>query len=375
MPAQSTRVNPSNRVWSGTPTAGIRYIGSKERLLSFIEECVLSTVADDAVEIGDLFAGTAAVSKLFKQHQKKITANDNLKCCYVFAQAILGNNQEPGFESLSDVIRPTLKGNLVATQYDAVLQYLNSLPGEEGFIYREYSPGGSENASHKRAYFVDSNARKIDTIRRQVFSWKNDKLLSEPETCLLLSDLMRAANRVANISGTYGCFNRAWDPRAYKELTLERAQIVPSKYSHKVFCEDANDIAKRMTFDVLYLDPPYTWRHYGAYYHILETIAEGDEPTVSGRTGLRPWTASRSRYSYRDDASKALRELLASATCKHVFLSYNSEGLIAHEEIMDAMRLRGRAKCWEIGHRRYKSNSGGSNNKKVTERLYYVKTA
>ena len=41
--------------------------------------------------------------------------------------------------------------------------------------------------------------------------------------------------------------------------------------------------------DTVYLDPPYTKRQYAAYYHVLETLAYGDEPEVSGVTGLRPW--------------------------------------------------------------------------------------
>ena len=34
--------------------------------------------------------------------------------------------------------------------------------------------------------------------------------------------------------------------------------------------------------DAVYADPPYTKRQYAAYYHILETIAAGDRPLISG---------------------------------------------------------------------------------------------
>lgn len=38
--------------------------------------------------------------------------------------------------------------------------------------------------------------------------------------------------------------------------------------------------------DVVYLDPPYNRRDYGANYHVLETLARGDTPEVKGVTGL-----------------------------------------------------------------------------------------
>jgi adenine-specific DNA methylase len=61
------------------------------------------------------------------------------------------------------------------------------------------------------------------------------------------------------------------------------------------------------------------------------------------------------------------------AKAKHIFLSYSSEGLIPHHEILDICRDRGVTDFWEVGHRRFKSNGGGSNEKAVRERLYHVK--
>ena len=355
----------------------MRYIGSKERLLSFIESAVSERVTEENYSVGDLFCGTAAVSRSFKQLGKRVTANDSLRFCYVLAKAILGINEEPKFERLIDSGEAgnAGTGKLFSTPYDRVLARLNDIPGEAGFIFREYSPGGTATGQHERRYFSDANAKKVDAIRAQIARWEQAGLLSEAEACLLISDLMRATNRVANIAGTYGCFLKHWDQRAHNPLTLQRSRIVASSQRHYVFCSDALTIASGHRFHVLYLDPPYTWRHYGAYYHILETIAQGDSPAVEGLTGLRPWEEAKSRYCDRSDAANALRELVSVAQFKHLFLSYNSEGLITHEQVMEILALRGKPTCSEINYRRYRSNTGGTENKTLKERLYYVESA
>lgn len=351
----------------------IRFIGSKEKLIPFIECIIRSHVKDKMFCLGDIFSGTAAVSKYFKQRGNKVIASDSLKFCYVLAKSALGINEEPRFERLIDKENISVKVNgLFSIPYDQVLIYLNELPGKEGFFYKEYSPGGTSSSEFQRCYFSDENAKRIDAIRSKIANWYNEGLLTETESCLLISDLIHATNRIANIAGTYGCFIKYWDPRALKRLTLQRSLIIPDSNRHEVFCKDANILVKERDFDVLYLDPPYTWRHYGAYYHILETIAEGDEPFVTGRTGLRPWNKSKSRYCDRADAFNALNELICLAQCKHVFLSYSSEGLIGHEQIMEILAQRGNPIYYETNYRRYRSNGNGNIHNIVKERLYYV---
>jgi adenine-specific DNA-methyltransferase len=356
----------------------VRFIGSKESLLPHIENIIRENVEDDdSLVAGDVFSGSGAVSRHFKKLGFRVIANDNLRFCVSLACAVLKNNEEPKFRALFEEGKSMLSQNfeLFPFAYDRVLNYLNQLPGEEGFIYRNYTPGGTTEGPYPRQYFSDENGKKIDAVRRKIDHWKEKNLITEAEECLLLADLLEATNRIANISGTYGCFNKKWDKRAVKKLKLERSEITIGKDDHEWFSMDANTLVTQKKFDILYLDPPYTWRHYGAYYHILETIVKNDEPNISGKTGLRPWEDSRSRYCDRKDALNALRELIASANARHILLSYNSEGLIQHEEIIEALATRGAPICKEIPYRRYRSNSGGNTSNTVKERLYYVKVS
>ncbi len=355
----------------------MRFIGSKERLLPFIGNALERHVGGHRGTAGDLFCGTATVSRYLKRRGFRVVANDNLRFCYVLSHAAIVVSQEPTFELLieSDEFREQRNQYLFHSNYDIVLSFLNDLDGKPGFIFREYSPGGTRTAKYQRRYFSDANAQRIDGIRAKIASWQDDGLLSEVDACLLIADLIRAADRVANIAGTYGCFMKRWDDRAKKRLHLERSVLTPSRFVNEAHCSDAQEVAKRRYFDVLYLDPPYTWRHYGAYYHILETITVGDWPVVTGRTGLRPWEESKSRYCDRYDAAVALRELVAQANCAHLFLSYNSDGLISHDEIVEILRTLGKPICEEVNYRRYKSNNRGTPRMRVKERLYYVRAS
>lgn len=257
----------------------------------------------------------------------------------------------------------------------SVLHYLNNLETEPGFIYSEYSCEGTKNKKFTRQYFTGNNAAKIDSIRNKITAWKEANLLNDIEEAVLLSSLLIAVNRVANIAGTYGCFLKDWDKRAFNPLRLERFRLMSrnDKDNHQVWKEDTLNLAGRIKPEIVYLDPPYTWRHYGAYYHLLETIATGDTFEVSGKTGLRPWQDASSPFCYRDKAAGALGELLNQLDCEHLFLSYNSEGLIHHEQIMDMFAARGKVQVKDIQFQRYKSNNCGSGLSKVKERIYYVK--
>lgn len=57
----------------------------------------------------------------------------------------------------------------------------------------------------------------------------------------------------------------------------------------KVYNTDINELIKQISGDILYLDPPYNTRQYCTNYHVLETIAKYDNPTLHGKTGLRDY--------------------------------------------------------------------------------------
>lgn len=355
---------------------GIRFIGNKQRILPFITYKVKEITGETPPVIADLFTGTASVARAFKKMGCRVIANDRLAASQVFATVALKVSLAPSFDRL---LREEPLGQnyvrLLDDPLDRVLEHLNSLAGVEEFFYREYAPTGSAASGIHRQYFTDANACKIDAIRLTIRRWWQQELITPVERAVLLLSLMLAANAVANVAGTYGFFLSTWYNRALEPLRLTRPQITAGREDHDIYREDANRLAPTIQADAVYLDPPYTKRQYSAYYHILETLAEDDEPTVWGITGLRPRTEDdewSSRYCYKQQAARALQELVDSLQCRFLFLSYSSDGHIPHEQIVEILNRHGPVQFWSVPLARYKSNTGGVQREILRERLYAV---
>lgn len=349
----------------------IEFLGHKKNLLPFILTHIQGASGQNLQKkFVDLFCGTAAVSNAFKRAGYKVIANDQLYWCSVSAEATLLNDNDPPFEGIRQFITSRDHGLLKPSAYESVLKSLNELGPVKGFIYRNYSPAAKSNGDGGRMYFTENNAGRIDAIRSRIEEWR--PRLTRGESALLLWDLIRSSNAVSNIAGTYGCYLKHWKERAKKPLQLARSPLNSGSTKHEVFCEDANKIVATVSGSIVYADPPYTKRQYAAYYHLLETIALGDEPKLSGSTGLRPWEEKASDYCYRKRAPQALQDLVSKVNCKHFFLSYNEDGQIPHQVILDILKGFGDVEFFEAPYRRYKSSAKPHKGDGVVERLYHL---
>lgn len=351
----------------------MRYIGSKYNLLSTIEAIVLNNCEKQGI-FCDLFAGTHSVAAHFKKLGFKIISNDLLYLAYVFGRALIQNNIQPTFAQLKDIpiVNPTNLFEGVG-QYSKALDYLNQIEEvSDGFIFNAYCPGGDNK--QKRQYLSDKNGKKVDAVRQQIETWRNDEFIDEDEYYILLLSLLEAVSKVTNISGTYGAYLKVWDERTYKDLKLEPFTPIPSNVDHEVYQKDSNLLIKEIECDVLYIDPPYNSRQYITNYHFLETIARYDNPDIYGKTGLRSYSElEKSAYCSKFECLKAFNELISDAKAKHIVVSYNSEGIMNKYEILDILSQKGRKPNLNIiDYRRFKSNSNGTVKDKVQEYLFYV---
>lgn len=293
----------------------MNYIGSKHKLVNFLKDEISAAIAGsmDNMVFCDLFAGTGIVGRSFKSSVKKIISNDIEEYGYVLNKNYIENSF------------------LIENKYELIKE-LNSLPTcKKGFIYDNYCLGGGNG----RQYFSDDNGKKIDAIRYKIREWKESAKINENEYYFLLASLLESADKVANTASVYGSFLKRLKRSAQRELVLEAALFEADNGSHKVYKEDANSLVKKIKGDILYIDPPYNHREYGANYHLLNTIALYDDFVPKGKTGVREY--KRSAYCKRKKAFKALEELVASAKFRYIFLSYNNEGIISKEEIRSIM--------------------------------------
>jgi adenine-specific DNA-methyltransferase len=346
----------------------MNYIGSKHSLLPFIEQIWREVRDNDEIVACDIFAGTGAVGRMFKRQGLRVLANDVQFYAYALNKAYLEINQSPQFTQL----RRAYSFVILADGFDSapaveqVFTLLQGLKGVPGFISKHYGPAGN------RAYYSAENAEKADAIRQAIQDWREQGLLTESEYFYLLASLLEAIDQVANTASVYGAFLKKFKASALKPLKLKPLELSNHVKDCKVYNRDANALVREIECDVLYLDPPYNHRQYGANYHVLETIAAYDNPQLSGVTGMREYP--RSRYCQSKEAAEALEDLIVNARAKHILLSYNDEGVLSLDEISRILKLRGEPATFQQTYSRFKADNGREYKRDATiEFVHYVR--
>lgn len=327
----------------------VRYIGSKARIVDQIMD-IVGQPGDDGTFV-DAFCGTGAVAEAAARAGWSVRINDHLRCAVTIAGARLLHREHVPFEAFGG--------------YQQALERLNAAAGPGGFVWREYSPASSTHAAVtgvERKYFTEHNAARIDAMRGLIAEWAAQGDLTPSEETLLIGDLLIAANAVANIAGTYGCFLRGFSPNALRAIEVCPRDLFEQHVRVESTHVDVYDVSASPG-DVIYFDPPYTKRQYAAYYHLLETIAIGDEPDVEGITGLRPWKTKASPFCYKTRALAALARLIDETAAQRILLSYSSEAHASLDELLDAVSASGVATMHYLGEiSRYRPNQAARHN-------------
>jgi 16S rRNA G966 N2-methylase RsmD len=115
---------------------------------------------------------------------------------------------------------------------------------------------------------------------------------------------------------------------------------------------DYREALKRFSgqYSVVYADPPYTRDHYSRFYHVLETIARRDNPSIARNPGSAENELSRGLYRddrhqspfcIRSQVAGAFRELfrLASESGASMVVSYSPFESGAHPRLMQVDAL------------------------------------
>jgi len=328
----------------------MHYLGSKKKLIPFIQDTVRNVVGTDLSQITlcDMFAGTGIVGRRFKTSVEEVISNDLEFYAYVLNRNYIGNHE-------------------VISGCQQYIDDLNQLPlVQDGFIFKNYCRGGGTD----RQFFSDHNGKKIDTLRQGIESLKQISSIDDDLYYFLLASLIESADKVANVTAHFTAYLKSLDQKAQKPLVLEPAPFEVNDNTHRVFNENANTLIKQITGDILYLDPPYGNRQYGGDYHLLNTIAIYDNFVPSGKTGRRDY--QRSTWASRRTVEKELDDLLAHAQFKYIFLSYNNEGTMSPKTIESIMSKYGRYDFVSTEYKRFKSSSGVHKASKTTEYLHIL---
>jgi len=307
-----------------------RYLGSKYKLLSFIND-IVERECDGIKSVADIFAGTGAVALLFKKEKKHIIINDSLFSNRIIYEVFFGKQR----------IRYNYLKKIVA--------YYNQInPYEDNYFSEHFSDN----------FFSKTNARKIGAIREDIENMFEKKEINEREKAYLVSSLLFAADKIANTVGHFDAFMINGD--LDKKLVLPNFDYkeICGNTSNSIFCEDANDLVKHIKADLIYVDPPYNSRQYSSTYHLLENLAKWEKPEVIGVARKMVNNTNKSRYSLKQ-APIAFSNLINDIQSKYVLVSYNnmgkkgnsrSQAKISDQEILAILSKKGNTKVFETEH-------------------------
>lgn len=303
----------------------IKYLGSKRKLVPHILEQV--TTLPDVTRVCDLFTGTTRVAQACKHAGMHVVANDLASYSVVMAEAYIATDAT----------------EVDSQRLQALLDHLNALPGDPGYVTRTFC--------EEARYFTPRNGARIDAIRSEI-----DQLaLSGSERAILLTSLLLAADKVDSTTGVQMAYLKRWAPRAMNDLELKLPTLLPGPgAAHQ---EDAIAFARSggtREVDLTYIDPPYNQHSYAGNYHVWETLVRNDAPENYGiarkRVDIR---GARNPWNSKPRFRQTLTDLLAAVESRYILVSFSNEGFVPTDQMGLLLAEFGRVMRSDVDFQRY----------------------
>ncbi|MBA4684964.1 MAG: DNA adenine methylase [Planctomycetes bacterium] len=302
----------------------IKYLGSKRLLIPGIQ-AVVNGVPEKGRFL-DLFSGTSRVGHAMKSSGWQVILNDWNRYAWVLANAhVVCDSDRLG-------------------EVQPIIDHLNALPGKDGWFTETYC--------RKSRYFTPENGARIEAIREEIEKLDPDEELK----CVLLAELMEAADRVDSTVGVQMAYLKKWSKRSLQPLRLRTPQLLPKSPLGKAqaHCLEAQEAALQLEADVAYLDPPYNQHKYIGNYHVWETLVLWDEPEVYGvackRTDCRE---KRSDFNSKPGIHQAMTHLMENLSAPIKIISFSDEGYLPRPEMESLLEKHGNLQVLSRIHPRY----------------------
>jgi len=304
----------------------IKYIGSKRALLTQIASAVSGRLPDGGL-VCDLFSGTARVGHALKKQGFRVWSNDVNAYAHVLATAYVQADRERW-----------------EAKAETVLAELRTVTPQAGWFTRAFC----EDAR----YFTPQNGARIDAIRDRIAA-----MALEPDLeAIALVSLMEAADRVDSTAGVQMAYMKAWAARALKPLELRMPDVLPSVAAGpcRATRRDAVELAPKVEADLVYLDPPYNQHSYLGNYHCWESLVLWDRPETYGIANKRIDVRTRkSAFNSRPGIAPALKAVIDGVKTPNLVVSFNDEGYLSRDQLVEMLSARGEVQVIEIQHPRY----------------------
>jgi len=189
----------------------------------------------------------------------------------------------------------------------------------------------------------------------------------EPELkAIVLVSLMEGADRVDSTAGVQMAYMKQWAPRAFNTLELRTPDVLPSVgLPCRATRGDAVEVAGEVEADLVYLDPPYNQHSYLGNYHCWESLVLWDRPETYGIANKRVDVKTRkSAFNSRPGIGPALKSVIEGVKAPNLIVSFNDEGYLSRDDLVEMLSARGHVQVVDIAHPRYVGARIGIHNPK-----------
>lgn len=329
-----------------------RYMGSKQKLIPFIQEIAAKVMHDSVL---DAMAGTAVVAHSFKRQGKRVVTNDFLEFNYLAALAMVQNDDQLlGPEDVDRICSPH--------------------PAADDFIQRTF----------RGIYYADADNAWLDSAVAHIRELPTEELRAIAFTALCRACLKKRARGLFTYTGfRYDDGRRDLRLSFEEQFRLGVAEVQGAVFGGATPCEARFGDVFELDFpevDLVYLDPPYVSAYsdneYHRRYHFLEGLvsywgrAPIQEHTLTKKTRKR-----QSPFDSKRTVHAAFAELFRRCGAAAILLSYSSNGIPTKDELIALLKETGRSV--EVFEQNYtysfSSHAAGNSENRVQEYLFLAR--
>ncbi len=324
-----------------------RYMGSKEKLLPYIQDVADQFQFDSAL---DLFSGSGVVGYLFKTMGKQVFSNDYMAMSATLSKAMIENN-----------------GHTI-TEREIDKLFLPN-PKASRFVQDTYAG----------LYYTDEENAVIDLVRSNICKLPNSQKRAIAMSALIRACLKKRARGIFTYTGL-----RYDDGRADLRMSMEKqirnaaglinAAVFDNGQQNRVRQGDA--MTTRFKADLVYIDPPYysplSDNEYVRRYHFVEGLARNWEGVdMQWHTKTRKFKSYPTPFSSRSGAADAFDKLFCRLKNSILLVSYSSNSLPTREEIISLMsKYKRHVEVIDIDYKYSFANQKNGTRNEVQEYLF-----